>query len=303
MPHPVATDTEKGRHRDRVPVRAARDRARASRLLPRPGERTEGDHRRSTPPPWARPSAAPASTPTPPPPTRCGRAQPLARDVLQGRARGARPRRRQGGHHRRPADRQDRGAAARLRPLRAVAQRSLLHRLRRRHLLRGHGPHRPRVPFVTGRTVAHGGAGDSSVLTAYGMFQGMRAAAEVTWGAPTLAGRTVGVAGIGKVGRHLVRHLIEDGATVIVTDVCAPAIERVRDEFPQVTVVDSTPRRWSPPSSTSTPRARSAAPSPTRSSRRSARRSSAVPPTTSSPTRASRSSSRTAASSTPPTTA
>ena len=34
--------------------------------------------------------------------------------------------------------------------------------------------------FVTGRTVQHGGAGDSSVLTAYGVFQGMRAAAEAT---------------------------------------------------------------------------------------------------------------------------
>ena len=40
----------------------------------------------------------------------------------------------------------------------------------------------------------------------------MRAAAEHAWGEPTLAGRTVGVAGVGKVGRHLVRHLIEDGA-------------------------------------------------------------------------------------------
>ena len=49
--------------------------------------------------------------------------------------------------------------------------------------------------YVTGRTVAHGGAGDSSVLTAYGVFQGMRAAAEFAWGAPTVAGRTVGVAG------------------------------------------------------------------------------------------------------------
>lgn len=93
--------------------------------------------------------------------------------------------------------------------------------------------------YVTGRTVAHGGAGDSSVLTAYGVFQGMRAAAEVAWGTDTLAGRTVGVAGVGKVGHHLVRHLIEDGASVVITDVSDAAVERVREEFPQVTVVGS----------------------------------------------------------------
>src|SRR5512141_288653 len=92
--------------------------------------------------------------------------------------------------------------------------------------------------YVTGRTVAHGGAGDSSVLTAYGVFQGMRAAAERIWGAPTLHGRTVGVAGVGKVGRHLTRHLIEDGATVVVTDVHQPSVDAVRDEFPQVAMVD-----------------------------------------------------------------
>ncbi|MBD8868284.1 Glu/Leu/Phe/Val dehydrogenase dimerization domain-containing protein [Nocardioides donggukensis] len=94
--------------------------------------------------------------------------------------------------------------------------------------------------FVTGRTVAHGGAGDSSVLTAYGVFQGMRAAAEATWGEPTLGGRTVGVAGVGKVGHHLVRHLVEDGASVVVTDVWQPALDRVVEEFPQVQVVGST---------------------------------------------------------------
>jgi valine dehydrogenase (NAD+) len=94
--------------------------------------------------------------------------------------------------------------------------------------------------YVTGRTVAHGGAGDSSVLTAYGVFQGMRAAAEAVWGAPSLAGRTVGVAGVGKVGRHLVRHLVEDGAAVVVTDVHRPSIDRVLEEHPQVAVVEST---------------------------------------------------------------
>ena len=83
--------------------------------------------------------------------------------------------------------------------------------------------------FVTGRTVAHGGAGDSSVLTAYGVFQGMRAAAQFTWGSPSLEGRTVGVAGVGKVGHHLVTHLLEDGANVVVTDVNAAALDRVRD--------------------------------------------------------------------------
>ena len=94
--------------------------------------------------------------------------------------------------------------------------------------------------FVTGRTVAHGGAGDSSVLTALGVFQGMRAAAELTWGLPSLAGRTVGVAGVGKVGRHLVNHLVEDGAAVVVTDVDEAAVDRIVDEHPGVARVTST---------------------------------------------------------------
>jgi valine dehydrogenase (NAD+) len=88
--------------------------------------------------------------------------------------------------------------------------------------------------FVTGRTVAHGGAGDSSVLTAYGVFQGMRAAAEAVWGVPALSGRTVGVAGVGKVGHHLVEHLLQDGATVVVTDVSTDAVRRVVEAHPEV---------------------------------------------------------------------
>lgn len=94
--------------------------------------------------------------------------------------------------------------------------------------------------FVTGRSLEQGGAGDSSVLTAFGVFQGMRAAAQATWGAPTLAGRTVGVAGVGKVGHHLVGHLVADGATVVVTDVHGPSVRRVLDAHPSVrSVVDT----------------------------------------------------------------
>ncbi|GLZ09151.1 valine dehydrogenase [Actinomadura sp. NBRC 104412] len=91
--------------------------------------------------------------------------------------------------------------------------------------------------FVTGRTRANGGAGDSSILTAFGVFQGMRAAAEATWGAPTLHGRRVGVEGVGKVGHRLVDHLREDGAEVVICDVNEAALERVKTAHPAVDVV------------------------------------------------------------------
>jgi valine dehydrogenase (NAD+) len=92
--------------------------------------------------------------------------------------------------------------------------------------------------FVTGRSPAHGGAGDSSILTAYGVFQGMRAAAQVAWGSPTLKGKRVGVAGVGKVGHHLVEHLLSDGASVVVADVSQDAVDRVRLQHPEVDAVE-----------------------------------------------------------------
>ncbi|MFB9234842.1 Glu/Leu/Phe/Val dehydrogenase [Plantactinospora siamensis] len=91
--------------------------------------------------------------------------------------------------------------------------------------------------YVTGRSVEHGGAGDSSVLTAWGVFQGMRAAAEHQWGSPTLAGRRVGIAGLGKVGKHLTKHLLDDGAAVVATDVNDRARGWVRNTYPQVDLV------------------------------------------------------------------
>ncbi|ORT54758.1 valine dehydrogenase [Streptomyces sp. CB03238] len=94
--------------------------------------------------------------------------------------------------------------------------------------------------WTTGRSPENGGAGDSSVLTAYGVFQGMRASAQHAWGDPTLRGRKVGVAGVGKVGHYLVEHLLEDGAEVVITDVREESVRRITDKFPQVTVVADT---------------------------------------------------------------
>jgi len=92
---------------------------------------------------------------------------------------------------------------------------------------------------VAGRTQANGGAGDSSVLTAFGVFQGMRAAAEHTWGDPSLAGRVVAVEGVGKVGSHLVDHVISDGARVVLYDVDARTAGRARTKHPDVAIATS----------------------------------------------------------------
>ncbi|MGE5287767.1 MAG: Leu/Phe/Val dehydrogenase [Micromonosporaceae bacterium] len=96
-------------------------------------------------------------------------------------------------------------------------------------------------PYVTGRTVPHGGAGDSSVLTAFGVFQGMRAAAEHSWGTTALRGRRVGVEGVGKVGRRLVKHLLDAEAEVVICDVSERAIDHVRGAHPEVEIAGD---RW-----------------------------------------------------------
>ena len=91
--------------------------------------------------------------------------------------------------------------------------------------------------YVTGRTTANGGAGDSSVLTALGVMHGMRAAAAHAWGSADLGGRLVGVEGVGKVGHRLVGHLVEAGARVVVCDVSGQAIDAVRAQHPSVRAV------------------------------------------------------------------
>ncbi|MFD5894874.1 MULTISPECIES: Leu/Phe/Val dehydrogenase [unclassified Streptomyces] len=94
--------------------------------------------------------------------------------------------------------------------------------------------------WTTGRSPENGGAGDSSVLTAFGVFQGMRASAQHLWGDPSLRGRKVGIAGVGKVGHHLVEHLLQDGASVVITDVRDESVLRITERHPEVAVAADT---------------------------------------------------------------
>lgn len=93
--------------------------------------------------------------------------------------------------------------------------------------------------YATGRSRERGGCGDSSVLTSFGVFQGMRAAAEHVWGTPSLAGRRVGISGVGKVGRQLAAHVLSDGGSVVVADVADEAVARLRAEHPEIESVST----------------------------------------------------------------
>ena len=76
-----------------------------------------------------------------------------------------------------------------------------------------------RTPHVTGLPPEQGGTGDPSPFTALGVQAAMRAAAADTFGTPDLAGLRVVIAGLGHVGQHLARGLVEAGAQVTVTDI------------------------------------------------------------------------------------
>ncbi|MGH3467011.1 MAG: Glu/Leu/Phe/Val family dehydrogenase, partial [Thermocrispum sp.] len=93
---------------------------------------------------------------------------------------------------------------------------------------------------VTGRSTSSGGIGDPSPFTAFGVYQGMRAAAAHRWGSDRLAGKRIGVAGVGKVGHLLIGHLLDEGASVVVTDVRPEAVDAVRHLHPEVDVAPDT---------------------------------------------------------------
>jgi leucine dehydrogenase len=76
-----------------------------------------------------------------------------------------------------------------------------------------------------------GHSGDPSPVTSFGVYRGIKAAAKFRWGSDSLEGKTVAVQGAGKVAYYLCRHLTEEGAKIIVTDIDAAKVKRVVDEM------------------------------------------------------------------------
>jgi len=91
--------------------------------------------------------------------------------------------------------------------------------------------------WVMGAGSYQGGLGDPSPVTAWGVFQGIRACLEVVYGSPNVSGRTIAVQGVGNVGYHLSKYLHDRGANLMFTDISERKLGRCVEEF-QGTVID-----------------------------------------------------------------
>lgn len=91
--------------------------------------------------------------------------------------------------------------------------------------------------YVTGLSEKLGGAGDPSPFTAYGVYMGIKACAKEAYGNDSLKNKRVTVQGVGHVGHYLVKHLADEGAKIIVSDIYKDKIEDITRDF-RVEVVD-----------------------------------------------------------------
>ncbi len=93
------------------------------------------------------------------------------------------------------------------------------------------------TPYVTGVDTLSGGSGDPSPFTAFGVLQGMKAAAERVFDTDSMAGRTVAIQGLGHVGTNLARLLVNEDAHVIATDIHPEKCELLKTALPEIEIV------------------------------------------------------------------
>lgn len=85
--------------------------------------------------------------------------------------------------------------------------------------------------YVTGVHQVHGGSGDPSPFTAYGVLQGLLASLHKHHGNEDVGKYSYAVQGVGHVGFEYMKLLREAGAKVFVTDINEEAVQRCVDEY------------------------------------------------------------------------
>ena len=93
---------------------------------------------------------------------------------------------------------------------------------------------------VTGLSRAKGGSGDPSPYTALGVEAAIGACCERRFGTAELAGRTVSIVGVGRVGSRLAKRLARAGARLLLADI---------DDSKRSLAAELPRARWTDPSS------------------------------------------------------
>ena len=85
--------------------------------------------------------------------------------------------------------------------------------------------------FIVPASEEKGGSGDSSLATAMGVVQAMRACLQALFGNSDLQGRTVAIQGAGAVGRAVAERLVQAGAVVTIADIDLERVEQVAADY------------------------------------------------------------------------
>lgn len=95
-----------------------------------------------------------------------------------------------------------------------------------------------KTSYVVGISEGEGElGGDPSPMTAYGVYNGMKAAVQKRFGKSDLSGMRVAVQGLGAVGYGLCRLLHQDGAKLIATDIREEVTKKAEKDFPGIVIV------------------------------------------------------------------
>ncbi|MDA8192442.1 MAG: Glu/Leu/Phe/Val dehydrogenase [Thermaerobacter sp.] len=84
---------------------------------------------------------------------------------------------------------------------------------------------------LVGLPPAYGGSGDTGDMTALGVINAMKAALMHKNGSSSLTGRRVAIQGLGKVGFHVAKRAVEEGAHVVAADINPHTVGRVASEL------------------------------------------------------------------------
>ncbi len=74
-------------------------------------------------------------------------------------------------------------------------------------------------------------SGDPSPATAFGVYRGMKACVRAVFGTESLRDMVVAVQGVGHVGYYLCRHLYDEGARLMASDIYQDRVDVVAREF------------------------------------------------------------------------